>query len=157
MLRLAGLEPTASPALGRSFSPSEPCVPHIAETPYARHFTGFGKHPGPRCFFQEVHGHPYPFRAQRFLERLATTAPLPFSSPGETQGHRLCYCTRRGYGAVDGNRTRTLCLEGRHATVTSLLHIGPAGRNCTPHYPVLSQTFLYGRRHRQSSSTHSDR
>lgn len=30
---------------------------------------------------------------------------------------------RRRDGATDGNRTRTLCLEGRHATVTSLPHI----------------------------------
>lgn len=34
---------------------------------------------------------------------------------------------------------------------------GARGRNRTPHHPVLSQTLLYGRRHRQSSSTHSDR
>lgn len=52
----------------------------------------------------------------------------------------------KGFGAADGNRTRTLCLEGRHATVTSLPHMAPCHGFEPAHAKLNSQTFLQTRR-----------
>lgn len=92
----------------------------MPETPHKASFNRAPVDPG--SHFVEEDGHLHPMGRRFILIDSPPSIRLIFHS---TASYRpFAIAPRRRDGATDGNRTRTFCLEGRYATVTSLPHIG---------------------------------